>query len=173
MEKESSISTNNVNLIIIFYLFFIIGLVNGKQNLFRYRKENHVKLGINLLSEITMTLNETIGDNKILYCSFKELPDEVFLNNIKIGEKICSVYLSNKNNNTIKIKWKNNLKSCRFMFLSMSNIVEIDLSNFDTSSVTDMSYMFYYCFSLSSLNVSNFDTSLVTDMSYMFFFAVL
>ena len=170
MEKESSISTNNVNLIIIFYLFFIIGLVNGKQNLFRYRKEDHVKLGINLLSEITMTLNETIGDNKILYCSFKELPDEVFLNNIKIGEKICSVYLSNKNNNTIKIKWKNNLKSCRFMFLSMSNIVEIDLSNFDTSSVTDMSYMFYYCFSLSSLNVSNFDTSLVTDMSYMFFF---
>ena len=78
-----------------------------------------------------------------------------------------------KNNNMLKIKWKNNLKSCRFMFLSMSNIVEIDLSNFDTSSVTDMSYMFYYCFSLSSLNVSNFDTSLVTDMSYMFFFAVL
>lgn len=37
---------------------------------------------------------------------------------------------------------------------------------FDTSSVTDMSYMFYRCTSLTSVPL--FDTSSVTDMSYMF-----
>ena len=48
------------------------------------------------------------------------------------------------------------------------NILEIDLSNFDTSRVTDMIYMFYRMSSLTTLNLSNFDTSRVTDMSGMF-----
>ena len=51
----------------------------------------------------------------------------------------------------------------------IKNILEIDLSNFDTSQVTDMSYMFCYMNSLVSLNLSNFNTSQVTDMSYMFY----
>ena len=49
------------------------------------------------------------------------------------------------------------------------NILEIDLSSFDTSKVTDMSYMFYGMPNLTSLNFSNFDTSQVTDMSHMFY----
>ncbi|MBO5394325.1 MAG: BspA family leucine-rich repeat surface protein [Clostridia bacterium] len=46
----------------------------------------------------------------------------------------------------------------------------LDLSLFDTSSVTDMSYMFNFCNSLTSLDLSTFETSSVTDMSYMFNF---
>ena len=49
----------------------------------------------------------------------------------------------------------------------IENILELDLSNFDTSKVTDMSAMFVYM-SLTTLNLSNFDTSRVTDMEYMF-----
>ena len=49
----------------------------------------------------------------------------------------------------------------------IENILELDLSNFDTSKVTDMSEMFVYM-SLTTLNLSNFDTSRVTDMKYMF-----
>ena len=48
------------------------------------------------------------------------------------------------------------------------NILEIDLSNFDTSQVTNMSYMFYDMFYLTTLDLSNFDTSKVMDMSCMF-----
>ena len=44
----------------------------------------------------------------------------------------------------------------------------LDLSNFDTSKVTDMFCMFSYCSSLTSLNLSNFDTSKVTNMCGMF-----
>ena len=49
------------------------------------------------------------------------------------------------------------------------NIRDIDLSNFDTSRVTDMHYMFWNMHSLTSLNLSNFDTSNVTNMSAMFY----
>ena len=48
------------------------------------------------------------------------------------------------------------------------NILDIDLSSFDTSKVTNMRGMFYEMRYLTSLNLSNFDTSKVTDMSEMF-----
>ncbi len=54
------------------------------------------------------------------------------------------------------------------MFLDCRNLVELNLSNFDTSKVTDMSRMFYNCIGLTELNISNFNTSKVTDMNYMF-----
>ena len=53
--------------------------------------------------------------------------------------------------------------------LALVNILDIDLSNFDTSKVTNMSGMFYRMSSLTSLNLSNFDTSRVTNMGFMFY----
>ena len=55
-----------------------------------------------------------------------------------------------------------------YMFGGMRSLTNLDLSNFDTSKVTDMGYMFYYMDSLTTLNLSNFNTSKVTNMSYMF-----
>ena len=55
------------------------------------------------------------------------------------------------------------------MFYNCSSLPSLDVSNFNTSNVTDMGYMFYNCRSLTSLDVSNFDTSNVTDMGYMFY----
>ena len=46
--------------------------------------------------------------------------------------------------------------------------LDYELSNLDTSKVTDMSFMFYLCSNLNSLNLSKFNTSNVTNMSYMF-----
>ena len=47
----------------------------------------------------------------------------------------------------------------------------IDISDWDVSGVTDMSYMFYGCKELTSVgNISGLDISSVTDMSYMFAF---
>ena len=57
----------------------------------------------------------------------------------------------------------------RFSEQKIKNILEIDLSNFDTSKVTDMGYMFDGMTNLTPLNLSNFDTSKVTDMRYMFY----
>ena len=55
-----------------------------------------------------------------------------------------------------------------FMFSSMSHLTTLDLSNFDTSQVTNMNNMFSGMSNLTTLNLSNFDTSQVTNMSNMF-----
>ena len=82
------------------------------------------------------------------------------------------------------------------MFQNCNELVYLDLTNFDTSKVTDMSYMFSTCIKLKeikginnfitinvinmwgmfaecnelvNLDLSNFNTSKVTDMSYMFY----
>ena len=54
------------------------------------------------------------------------------------------------------------------MFNGMSNLTTLNLSNFDTSKVTKMWTMFTDMSSLTSLNLSSFNTSQVTDMSWMF-----
>ena len=48
------------------------------------------------------------------------------------------------------------------------NITSFDLSNFDTSNVTNMGGMFNSCNYLTSLDLSSFDTSKVTNMYRMF-----
>ena len=55
-----------------------------------------------------------------------------------------------------------------YMFNDMPGLTTLNLSNFDTSKVTNMKSMFYSMSGLTSLNLSNFDTSQVTNMSGMF-----
>ena len=58
--------------------------------------------------------------------------------------------------------------NCAGMFFDRAELESVDLSGFNTSSVTDMSYIFSGCSSLTTLDLSNFNTSSVTDMSSMF-----
>jgi surface protein len=51
------------------------------------------------------------------------------------------------------------------MFCGCSSLQSVPL--FDTSGVSNMSYMFHGCYSLQSVPL--FDTSGVSDMSYMFY----
>ena len=58
-----------------------------------------------------------------------------------------------------------------FNLCGMNKLTSLDLSsgNFDTSKVTDMSYMFINMWALTNLNLGdNFDTSNVTNMKHMF-----
>ncbi|MCR5159978.1 MAG: DUF285 domain-containing protein [Prevotella sp.] len=54
------------------------------------------------------------------------------------------------------------------MFLMCSGLTSLDLNNFNTENVKDMSSMFYMCSGLTSLDLSNFNTENVTVMYYMF-----
>ena len=58
---------------------------------------------------------------------------------------------------------------CARMLQSCSSLTTLDVSNWDTSSVTAMNAMFSNCFSLTTLDVSGWDSSSVTNMSFMFF----
>ena len=54
------------------------------------------------------------------------------------------------------------------MFTRMSNLTTLNLSSFDTSKVVNMGSMFLGMSNLTTLNLSSFDTSQVTNMSWMF-----
>lgn len=60
--------------------------------------------------------------------------------------------------------------SMSYMFSGCTSLTSLDVSNFNTSAVTDMAGMFRYCRRLTSLDLSNFDTSAVTDMNSMFYY---
>ena len=54
------------------------------------------------------------------------------------------------------------------LFFNLKEITSFDFSNFDTSVVKDMNFMFRLCDKLTSLDISTFNTAKVTNMSYMF-----
>ena len=58
--------------------------------------------------------------------------------------------------------------SMKSMFYNCSSLTSLDLSGFNTSSVTDMIGMFSDCTNLTSLDLSGFNTSSVTNMPRMF-----
>ena len=54
------------------------------------------------------------------------------------------------------------------MFEGCSALESLNLTNFNTENVTDMSWMFYGCSALKSLDLTNFNTAKVTYMNNMF-----
>ena len=57
----------------------------------------------------------------------------------------------------------------RYMFCGCSNLEKINFGNINTSSVENMKALFYNCYKLTSIDLSNFNTSKVNDMSFMFY----
>ncbi len=60
------------------------------------------------------------------------------------------------------------MKDASYMFLNCENMERVDLSGFDTSSVTSMEYMFGNCCALTAISLNGCNTSSVTNMSCMF-----
>ena len=61
------------------------------------------------------------------------------------------------------------ITSMTYMFASALYLKNFNFSNFNTANVTSMFGMFNGCGSLVELDLSSFDTSKVTDMSHMFY----
>lgn len=61
-----------------------------------------------------------------------------------------------------------NVINMQYMFNFRSLLTELDLSSFDTSNVTEMGGMFENCNNIEQINVSSFDTSNVISMWWMF-----
>ena len=96
-------------------------------------------------------------------------PFEVIINGINDKEDFSSNHNLEREENNIILKWDNSLTKCSYMFYHLSNIIKIDLSNFDLSQVKTMASMFEGCESLISVNINNSNSNSVTDMNYMFY----
>ena len=120
-----------------------------------------------LNSEIHL-ISEGSGNYYILSQDFYGEPFEVWVNGQRSDScnKLCNFIKDGYNNVTIKFNVK--INSCQNMFKNLIQIIEIDLSSFDTSNVENMNNMFYQCTNLRKINFGNIDTSLVKDMSAMF-----
>ena len=55
------------------------------------------------------------------------------------------------------------------MFCDCTKLIELNISNFNTINVKDMSLMFSKCYSLEKLNITNFKTNNETRMVCMFY----
>ena len=98
-------------------------------------------------------------------------PSNIYINK-KLSQAItdCHYLDITESESEIKLIWNNNnIKSTKGMFHNCKDIIEIDMTKFDTSLVTDMSYMFALCESLKSLNVDNLNTAKVVTFENMFY----
>ena len=68
---------------------------------------------------------------------------------------------------SLKVINKSKILDYSHMFYGFSG-KELDLSEFEIKTATDLKYMFYNCFSVKKLDLSGFNTSKVTNMAGMF-----
>ena len=162
--RQKKIEYNNklfnvVNIIIIKLLLvlnFIQILSKNKFSLIQYN-----------ISKITLKV-KGIG-TKIIFGNFSTnyFPNKVLINEV-LQKAVNYSYYFPKLENKVELIWNNTIKNTDYMFRKCSDIIEIDLSNFDSSKVTTMASMFESCTSLTSINLFNFDTTQVTNINHMF-----
>ena len=71
---------------------------------------------------------------------------------------------------SVKIVGMSSITNCQNAFSNATNLESVDLTEFDSSNVTDMSYMFYNCSSIKTMNLTgSFDVSKVTNFSGTFY----
>ena len=132
-------------------------------------KDRLVPEGANVIDLSQKQDNSIKGwkEGETLYVS----SDKLILANEDSSKMFCGEYRNA--NLATRINLDNfdtrNVKNMSYMFSYCVLLPSLDVSRFDTSNVTDMSYMFNVCEKLTNLNVSSFNTSNVTDMTYMFY----
>lgn len=98
--------------------------------------------------------------------------EKVYLN-ADSSEMFFSKYGEQKIKNILDLDLSNfdtsQVTNMSSMFRGMSNLTTLNLSNFDTSQVTNMDSMLASVSNLTTIDLSSFDTSKVTDMSLMFY----
>ena len=126
------------------------------------------------------------NEEEITKCEIKIneqiIPFKYFHKFNKSGKYIIKYYFKNELNKTnlmfgechfiTKIDLSNfisqNIINMSWMFGGCNSLINIDLNNFNSQNVINMSGMLYECKSLSSITLSNFNTQNSTNMENMF-----
>ena len=147
---------------VIISIIISIGLVENSYITLKIKTKGEIKI----YEKYTLWIHKDFGRDG--GCPGITKPDEIYINDERQNE-VTNYYSIETTDNTVKLVWYNRLGNTACLFSSCSAIDEVDLSNFDSTLVTKMSYMFKECTSLTSVNFQNFDTSKVEDMCYLFY----
>ena len=169
--SKKSKAKNHIEFFLLILFFILIREVSSGPN---NRKENSNFSFNSHLNEITIKIKDK-GNQYIVSEKFYLCPDKIYLNEnpdpINPDENNCRIIyipLESYETNTIKLIWDNKLITLHSLFENLTNLVEADLSNLDSSSVAHMTQIFLNCVSLTSINLANLNTSLVEDMHMSF-----
>ena len=91
----------------------------------------------------------------------------IFINKQKI-DFTYNYTFRNPGNYEIIYVFHNLLNATNLMFYKCKDLIDLDLSKFNTENVINMSGMFNKCLELKKINLRNLNTEKVTDMSWMF-----
>ena len=107
------------------------------------------------------------GSQYFLNESYYLEPNEVIVNSQprELCKKFCDF---ERDINFVIIRFNTQIESVANMFNGLTNMKEIDTSNFDFSKVTNMDSMFNGCSNLEKINFGNINTSLVENMERLF-----
>ena len=164
---------------------------------------NNIKNNLNNNKNIIKGMIEVEDDYKDIAIFNQLVEDEgfdVYLNDekveiIKSYKILYKNFKNQKGKKEFKIIFKDKIPNLERIFQGCSDLISLDLTNFDTTNITSMGYMFNKCHKLKEikginkfntskvnnmrtmfqeckeieyLDLSNFDTSNVTDMGWMF-----
>ncbi|AVN59862.1 BspA family leucine-rich repeat surface protein [Mesoplasma florum] len=160
------------------------------QDEYKWASEFSGEFKIQTALNSTMMFYKVEGKNEILSKDFKETSIEDW-EDIKITEiiefgwysngQVCGIFFDDENNKSVSSifsqysqniifpeKLNKNITSLKYLFYNLTRVTNLRyISGWDTSNVTDMSYMFSEAWVFDQ-DISGWDTSNVTDMSNMF-----
>ena len=133
--------------------------------------ENEINKDIRIINSFEeVKRNKHLKDNKDDYKLENE--KEIKECKIKINNKIIPFTYFNKFNKKGKYKieyyFSRIFTKIDYIFNDCNELTNINLSNFNTENVNNMTDIFGECYSLTNINLYNLNTQNVTDMSFMF-----
>lgn len=128
----------------------------------------------NFLTDVADAIRTKKGSEELI--AAEDFDTEI--ENLPSGGDLSEYYTSTISSGTTAAGgWKDTIKkmpaftndgtNCSYMFYDCTSTI-IDLSNFNTSSVTNMEGMFRSCSKVEGLNLSTFNTQNVTNMKNIF-----
>ena len=155
------------NIVLVNYIFInlFINVISRNKT-----EDNNNNRKLSLANEIKIKILGK-GNQNVMNSEFSSKCTEIIINgNQAVLEENNTVSnLESEVENIIVMRWDYKLNNCFSMFMELTNIIEIDLSNFDASELVNMNKMFFSCTNLKNVIIGqNFDSSKVTNMENMF-----
>ena len=166
-KREINKNTNYYHIKLLFIISLLLILFFNHQEFYSYKdwmsfqnvynKRNLEEGESNEKNEVSIVIDKNLG-TRIIDSSHQAIISQIIVNGIPQTEiKVDLVDSTDlvEGYNNITIKFNTKFTSCFQMFYELNNIISIDLSDFDFSTISIMRYTFYNCASLKTIKLKN------------------